>query len=83
MRNYLKFPVLSKKSSFIKVFYKVEPTVKTVDIVQLKVLSPSKSVAIEAIYTPFICSDILSQNAQSVASQSTYSRQNFQDYPEW
>ena len=41
----------------------------TVDTVQLKVLSPSKSVVMEAIYTPFICSDILSQNVYSVASQ--------------
>ena len=30
-----------------------------VDIVQPKVLSPSKSVVIEAICTPFICSNIL------------------------
>ena len=38
-------------------------------MVQLKVLSPSKSVIIEAICTPFICSDILSQNVHSVDSQ--------------
>ena len=41
----------------------------SVDIIQLKVLSPSKSVVIEAICKLFICSDILSQNVHSVASQ--------------
>ena len=69
LRNYLKLSVLRKERIFIKTFGKVEPTIKTVDIVQLKVLSPSKSVVIEAICTPFICSDILSQNVHSVASQ--------------
>ena len=61
--------VLRKERIFIKTFDKVEPTIKTVDIVQLKVLSPSKSVVIEAICMRFICSDILSQNVLSVASQ--------------
>ena len=41
----------------------------SVDIIQLKVLSPSESFVIEAICTLFICSDILSQNVRSVASQ--------------
>ena len=69
MRNYLKLSILRKERIFIKTFGKVEPTTKTVDIVQLNFLSPSKSVVIEAICTPFICSDILSQNVHSVASQ--------------
>ena len=69
LRNCLKLSVLRKERIFIKTFGKVETTIKTVDIVQLKVLSPSKSVVIEAICTPFICSDILSQKVHSVASQ--------------
>ena len=66
LRNYLKLSVLRKERI---TFGKVEPTIKTVDIVQLKVVNPSKSVLIETICTPFICSDILSQNVYSVASQ--------------
>ena len=69
LRNYLKLSVLRKEHIFIKTFGKVEPTIKTVDIVQLKVVSPSKSVVIKAICTLFICSDILCQNVHSVASQ--------------
>ena len=69
LRNYLKLSVLHKESIFIITFGKVEPTIKTVDIVQLKFLSPHKSVVIEAIGTSFICSYILSQNVHSVASQ--------------
>ena len=69
LRNYLKLSVLRKERIFIETFGKVEPTIETVDIIQLKVLSPSKSVVIVAICTPFICSDILSQNVHSVASQ--------------
>ena len=42
LRNYLKLSVLRKKHIFIKTFGTVEPTIKTLDIVQLKVLSPSK-----------------------------------------
>ena len=68
LRNYLKLSVLRKERIFIKTFGKVEPTIKTVDIVQLKVVSPSKSVVIEVICTLFICSDILCQNVHSVAS---------------
>ena len=68
LRNYLKRSVLLKERIFIKTFGKVEPTIKTVEIVQLKVSSPSKSVVIEATCTPFICSDILSQNVHSNAS---------------
>ena len=66
LRNYLKLSVLRKERIFIKTFGKVEPTIKTVDNVQLKVLSSSKSVVIEAICTSFICSDILSHNVHSV-----------------
>ena len=69
LRNYLKLSVLRKERIFIKTFGKVEPTIKTVDIVQIKVVSPSKSVVIEVICTLFICSDILCQNVHSVASQ--------------
>ena len=69
LRNYLKLSVLRKERIFITTFGKIEPTIKAVDIVQLKVLSPSKPVVIVAICTPFICSDILSQNVHSVASQ--------------
>ena len=69
LRNYLKLSVLRKERIFIKTFGKVEPTIKTVDIVQLKVVSPSKSVVIEVICTPFICSDILCQKVHSVAWQ--------------
>ena len=69
LRNYLKLPVLLKEHVFIKTFGKVEPTIKTVDVVQLKALSPSKSVAIQAICTTFVWSDILSQNVHSAASQ--------------
>ena len=60
LRNYLKISVLRNEHIFIKTFGKVEPTIKTIDIVQLKVLSSSKYVVIEAICTTFICSDILS-----------------------
>ena len=67
--NYLKLSVLRKECIFINTFGKVKPTIKTVDIVQLKVLIPSKSVVIEAICMSFICSGILSQNVHSVASQ--------------
>ena len=69
LRNYLKLSLLSTERIFIKTLGKVEPTIKTVDIVQLKVVSPSKSVVIEVICTLFICSDILCQNVHSVASQ--------------
>ena len=69
LRNYLKLSLLSTERIFIKTFGKVEPTIKTVDIVQLKVVSPSKSVVIKAICTLFICSDILCQNVHSVAPQ--------------
>ena len=69
LRNYLKLSLLSTERIFIKTFGKVEPTIKTVDIVQLKVVSPSKSVVIEVICTPFICSDILCQKVHSVAWQ--------------
>ena len=72
LRNYLKLSVLRKERIFIKTFGKVEPTIKIEDIVQLKVLGPSKSVVIEAIRTPFIRSDILGQNVRSVALQYEY-----------
>ena len=42
LRNYLKLSVLRKERIFIKTFSKVEPTIKIVDIVQLKLLSPDK-----------------------------------------
>ena len=42
LRNYLKLSGLRKERIFIKTFGKVELNIKTVDIVQLKVLSPSK-----------------------------------------
>ena len=42
LRNYLKLSVMRKERIFIKTFGKVEPTIKTVDIVQLKIFSPSK-----------------------------------------
>ena len=74
LRNYLKLSVLRKERIFIKTFGKIEPTIKTVDIVRLKVLSPSKSVVIVAICTPFIFADILSQNVHSVASQYEHLR---------
>ena len=45
---------MGKERIFLKIFGKVEPTIKTVDIVQLK-----------NIFTPFICLDILSQNVHS------------------
>ena len=35
LRNYLKLSVLHKERIFIKTFGKVEPTIKTVNIVQL------------------------------------------------
>ena len=69
LRNYLKLSGLRKERIFIKTFGKVELNIKTVDIVQLKVLSPSKSVVNEAICTPFICSDILSQDVHLLPSQ--------------
>ena len=65
---------MPKESVFIKTFGKCEPTIKTVDIVQVKVLNPSKSVVIEAICKPFICSDILCQNIHSVSSQYDHSQ---------
>ena len=74
LRNYLKLSVLPKESVFFKTFGKCEPTIKTVDIVQVKVLNPSKSVVIEAICKPFICSDILCQNIHSVSSQYDHSQ---------
>ena len=74
LRNYLKLSVLPKESVFIKTFGKCEPTIKTVDIVQVKVLNPSKSVVVEAICKPFICSDILCQNIHSVSSQYDHSQ---------
>ena len=45
---------MGKERIFLKIFGKVEPTIKTVDTVQLK-----------NIFTPFICSDNLSQNVHS------------------
>ena len=71
IRNYLKLSVLRKERISFKTLGKVEPIIKTVDIVQLKVLRPSKSVVIEAICTPFIYSDILSQNVPSVVYEIT------------
>ena len=61
--------ILRKKRISVKTLGKVEPTIKTVYIVQINVLNPIKSVVIEAICVPFICSDILSQKVHSVASQ--------------
>ena len=71
IRNYLKLFVLRKKRISFKTLGKVEPIIKTVDIVQLKVLRQSKSVVIEAMCKPFIYSDILSQNVPSVAYEIT------------
>ena len=61
--------ILHKKRISVKTLGKVEPTIKTVYIVQLNFLNPIKSVVIEAIFVPFICSDILSQKVHSVASR--------------
>ena len=71
IRNYLKLSVLRKERISFKTLGKVEPIIKTVDIVQLKVLRQSKSVVIEAMCKPFIYSDILSQNVPSVAYEIT------------
>ena len=68
LRNYLKLTVLLKGHIFIKTFDKVEPTIKTVDIVQQKLSRTNKSVLIRVVCASFICSDILSQNIHSVAS---------------
>ena len=38
LRNYLKLSVLRKERIFIKTFGKVEPTIKPVDIAQVKVV---------------------------------------------
>ena len=43
--------------------------IETVDIVPLKLLSPSKTIVIEAISTSFICSEILNQNVSSASLQ--------------
>ena len=67
LRIYLRLPVLCKERIFIKTFGKVEPTIKPA-IIQLKALSPSKSVMIEAICTPFTCSDTLNELQNRILS---------------
>ena len=68
LKNLLNLPVLRKESIVIQTFGNKNSCVKSVDIVPLKLFGNSKTVIIEAISTPFICSDILNQNVKSVSS---------------
>ena len=52
----------------IKVFRTEDTRVKNVDIVPLKITSPIKTIIIEAICTPTICSNVLTQDVKTVSS---------------
>ena len=64
LRNYLKLPVLRKERIIIKVFGTEGSSLKTVDVVPLKLLSSSKKIVVEALCTPTICSNILNEDVK-------------------
>ena len=68
LKNYLNLPVLRKEQILIKVFGTEDTRVKTVDIVPLKITSPFKTIVIEAICMPTICSNLLKQDLKIVSS---------------
>ena len=68
LRNYLKLPVLRKEKIIIKVFVTEDTCLKTVDVVPLKLLSSSKEIAVGALYTPTICSNVLNQDVKTVSN---------------
>ena len=68
LRNYLKLPVLLKEKIIIKVFGTEDTCPKTVDVVLLKLLSSSKEIVVEALYTPTNCSNVLNQDVKTVSN---------------
>ena len=64
----MKLPVLRKEKNIIKVFGTEDTCLKTVDVVPLKLLSSSKEIAVGALYTPTICSNVLNQDVKTVSN---------------
>ena len=62
----MNLPVLRKEQILIKVFGTEDTRVKIVDIVPLKITSPIKTIVIEAICKPTICSNVLNQDVKTV-----------------
>ena len=62
--NYLKSPVL--RNIIIKVFGTGDTCLKTLDVVLLKLLSGSKEIVLDVLYTPTIWSNVLNQDVKTV-----------------
>ena len=69
LKDYLKLPVLRKERILIKVFGKKHTYVQTVEIVPLKLYTPTDHIHIEVICTPTICSDVLNQDINYVSTK--------------
>ena len=68
LKKYLNLPVIRKERILTKVFGTEDTRVKAVDIGPLKITSPIKTIVIEAICTPTICSNVLNQDVKTVSS---------------
>ena len=65
MKNWLNLPVLQKERILIKVSGTEDAHVKNVDIVSLKITSPTKTIVTDAICTPIISSNVLNQDVKT------------------
>ena len=68
LKKYLNLPVIRKERILTKVFGTEDTRVKAVDIGPLKITSPIKTIVIEAICMPTICSNVLNQDVKTVSS---------------
>ena len=66
VKKYLHLPTLWPEQLFVNPFGNYDSEPRTVDFVPLKCIVNGKTIIIEALCTPYICSDIYGQNVRHV-----------------
>lgn len=68
LRNALHLETLRKDTIVIKTFGNEKSVAKELDVVGLKIVCPGKTVVVEALCVPLICSDLLHQYTRDVSA---------------
>ena len=67
VKKYLNLPTLRTERIFVNTFGNYDSKPRTVDVVPLKFIVKGKTIFIEALCAPYICSDIFGQNVRNAS----------------
>ena len=64
IKKYLLLPTLRTEQIFVNTFGNYDSESRTVDVIPLKFIVNGKTIVIEALHAPYICSSIYGQNVK-------------------